>query len=47
MEQIIKTINGVEYKLKSKQKFGYIIYNIKKPSDIRWITRRGWDEAIS
>lgn len=50
MDKSIKSIQGTRWKIKSIQRFGYIIECIDNKKDVRWITVKGWNllnEAIS
>lgn len=41
----MKTILGITYRIKSIHHFGYIIENVSNKSDIRRISRLGWEQA--
>ena len=40
----MKRFNGTVWSIKSFHSFGYLIFRIDKPSDIRRISRKGWEE---
>ena len=42
---MVKTILGHQWKIKSIQSFGYIIERLDNPTDIRRISKKGWEQA--
>lgn len=40
----MKRFNGNTWGIKSLHCFGYIIFRIDKPLDIRRISKKGWEE---
>lgn len=45
MTNELRTILGITYRVKSRQRFGYIIENIHNLNDIRRICLTGWEQA--
>lgn len=45
MDKKIKTIAGYNWRIKSVQRFGYIIERVDNTNDVRWTSVIGWEEA--
>lgn len=44
-ENMIREINGVKFRIKSRQHFGYMIEDINNKEDVRRISPKGWEQA--
>lgn len=46
MDHVIKEILGRRWRIKSIQRFGYMIECVDNPCDVRRLSRKGWEQYV-